>query len=159
MSSAEGTRTSSAGGFGQSSSLPRRPGAPGESNKWALAYEKTSKTGNHFAMYNVKPNPKTALSAISSAPHSDYTRTGSYKGSWESNKRHGVGTQVFTKDGSRYEGEWNNDERDGRGSLFVQRKDTPTGGSSTTLVLSYKGDWRGGLRHGRGEHYFPNGDV
>ncbi len=154
--------------FGTGSlSSSRRPGDPSASNKWALAYEKTSKTGNHFAMYNVKPNAKTALSSISSVPHADYTRTGSYQGSWEGNKRHGVGTQVFTKDGSRYEGEWNNDERDGRGSLFVQRKDNLAGGASsssattttTTLVLSYKGEWRGGLRHGRGEHYYANGDV
>lgn len=147
--------------FGTGSlSSSRRAGDPGASNKWAIAYEKTSKTGNHFSMYNVKPNPKTALSSLSTVPHSDYTRTGSYQGSWEGNKRHGVGTQVSIKDGSRYEGEWNNDERDGRGSLFVQRKDTLAGASSSsTLVLSYKGEWRGGLRHGRGEHYYANGDV
>ena len=129
---------------------------PGASRKWSAAYEKTSKVGPHHTMFLVKREPKSSLAAVSAAPKSEYTRTGSYLGAWEGNKRSGVGVQVYAKDGSRYEGSWANDQREGEGSLFVERK---AAGGAKLQALSYKGEWCGGVRHGRGKQFYANGDV
>jgi hypothetical protein len=77
---------------------------------------------------------------------------GKYKGEWERNKKHGFGTQTYTR-GDVYEGEWKMDKREGKGTYYKWSKgknaksDDKKAGK---LTKSYAGDWVADMREGRG---------
>ncbi|TWW59723.1 MORN repeat-containing protein 3 [Takifugu flavidus] len=99
-----------------------------------------------------------------------------YTGEWLDDKKHGYGTQIWSKTGSMYVGFWKYGKPDGEGTQKVldpKLKD---------YIVRYAGHWKNGKKHGMGlyfgddstiydgqwakDHrngwgrmYYPNGDV
>lgn len=71
---------------------------------------------------------------------------GTYKGSWQDNKRHGHGIYTW-KDGVRYEGNYVRDLREGKGVYYW-----PTG-------ERYEGQWKSNRRNGIGTLYDKDGNI
>lgn len=76
-----------------------------------------------------------------------------YIGEWLDDKKHGYGTQVWSKTGSMYVGYWKHGKPDGDGTQKVldpKLKD---------YVVKYAGDWKNGKKHGMGLYFDDSGTV
>ena len=72
--------------------------------------------------------------------------SGTYKGNWLYNRRHGEGTMLWS-DGSEFEGTWHNDKRY-KGTMRM------------TDGTVYSGEWKEGEElHGLGRIIYPDGLI
>lgn len=106
----------------------------------------------------------------------DKYSTSEYTGEWKDDKKHGYGTQTWSKSGSSYTGYWKHGKPEGEGTLEVLDP------KSKKYVVKYAGEWQNGKKHGMGIYfdsssavyegnfveghqngwgrmYYPNGDV
>ncbi|GBM97811.1 MORN repeat-containing protein 3 [Araneus ventricosus] len=71
-----------------------------------------------------------------------------YTGLWKDGKKHGFGTQEWTKDKVSYRGSWKDGRRHGEGILY---------GANTLFEFVYKGEWKKDKRNGQGIHFYEDG--
>lgn len=110
---------------------------------WKLADTAADKSGPHHSVYWVRKNPAFEESRRLglSAEAEEYKSGSKYSGDWQSNKRHGFGTQTWSN-GDKYEGDWRRNKMHGKGTFWVKRKGK--------LRKQYTGDWVANMRHVRG---------
>lgn len=107
----------------------------GKESATKLKEEMTKKNGLHHTVFSV-----------------DKYSINEYTGEWVNDKKHGYGTQVWSKTGSMYMGYWKNGKPDGKG---IQKVLDP---KLKSYVVKYAGEWKNGKKHGMGL-YFDNSTV
>lgn len=98
---------------------------------WKVNDHRAGKNGPCQAVYWVKERPvsndlkrHSSASGASSADERKWDTGAVYKGEWQSNLKHGYGTQIWSN-GNKYEGEWANGNREGHGVFWLREKPTP----------------------------------
>lgn len=88
-----------------------------------------------------KANKKGQRSTVYSVNGDHYT------GEWDSNKKHGKGTQFWKKSGCVYDGDWLDGQRNGFGTYSIPNE---RGG----FKKLYAGNWMNDKKHGHGTYYY-----
>jgi len=90
-----------------------------------------------------------------------------YRGSYKSNKEHGVGElRCASNDVLIYKGEWERGKVHGRGVYYYYREGdadftgaSAVGEGSSVLLGTYEGEFNTNLRHGLGKYSMPDGSY